>query len=1142
MRKDPDGTLVYSPSDLVTYLKSPYAAWMERLRLERPGTVERDEETQDEKLIKEMGLEHEREWLGACLAKGVVVDIGGVEDGEKLARTREEMKRGTSVIYQASLRRDELAGYADFLERVEGESSLGAFHYEVADTKLARSLKPDYVIQLCAYAEMLEEIQGRRPQKVHIILGTKEKRSFRTDDYFWAYLAVKRGFLEIMAEFDPGMRPPPEPKDDHGRWTSYVESWIKEHDHLAQVANVSRGQIVKLGAAGIETMSALAGLGSEAKVSRIADPQFLKLRTQARLQKASSGKERPEYELVPPDAKEPRRGLAVLPPPSSLDAWIDFEGYPLEEGGLYYLFGATTVEAGKPRFWDWWAHDRAAEKKAFEEFVDFIHARWKADPTMHLYHYAAYEVTALRNLMGLYGTREDEVDDLLRAEVFVDLLPVVRQGVRIGTPSYSLKDIERLYRDRREGEVATAGESISAYHHYRQTKDQKVLDQIRDYNKDDCDSTRSLVEWLRTRQGEAGIAWLPPIKQAKKPPNPNLPDVDKAAAVLAAELKAEIPADRETWGPEKDRFLIQELLAGLLEFHRREQKPMFWAKFDRHEMTHDELAEDVNCLGRLTLESAASTRLGGPKARSLGWWYRFDPDQDTKLDATSKCFFAHDLDVSAVIEVLNRDDGRVQVKLGPTAVSRLSGGVPPEVLSLIPDEAISQDTLKQAIFDIATEWRASRKLPKPVESILLRAPARVKGLDAGRPLLADGEDPTEGAVRLAALLDGTALCIQGPPGTGKTYTGVAMIRELVAKGCRVGVTSNSHKAIEHVLRKLSEKTQGNVPVLKVGRDDPASLREDCANVTWESDSATAAAMTEFRVVGGTAWFFAREDVAGSFDYLFVDEAGQFSLANCVAVGRAAQNLVLLGDQLQLGQPIQGSHPGESGTSALDYVLGGQHTIKPDFGIFLEKTRRLHPMVCRFLSAAVYENRLVSVPGNERRVVRVPPRTRLVGIEAGLLFVPVEHDGNVQASDEEVAVIQQLFQELVGREWSDTDGVGRKITAEDILVVAPYNMQVRRLQAKLGRERVGSVDKFQGQEAPIVIVSMCASDGDSSPRGIEFLFDKHRLNVAISRAQSLAIVVGSPALTRTRCGTVKQMELVNTFCRIVAEGGAVDRGS
>jgi len=233
--------------------------------------------------------------------------------------------------------------------------------------------------------------------------------------------------------------------------------------------------------------------------------------------------------------------------------------------------------------------------------------------------------------------------------------------------------------------------------------------------------------------------------------------------------------------------------------------------------------------------------------------------------------------------------------------------------------------------------------------------------------------------------------------------------------------------------------------------------------------------------------------------------------------------------------MKGTHPGDSGCSALEYVLGDQQVIKDDFGVFLGLSRRMHPNVCAFISGAVYENRLESHPSTAARKLVLPTdrAAQYVTSPAGIIYVPVEHDGNTQDSAEEVDIIVQIINELKGCSLID-GGVTRAVCSEDIKVVAPYNMQVRRLHAALPGYQVGSVDKFQGQESAIIIVSMCASSGDGLARGIEFIFSKNRLNVALSRAQSLAIVVGSPALARTRCNRVEQMELVNLFCRI-AEG-------
>jgi uncharacterized protein len=385
-------------------------------------------------------------------------------------------------------------------------------------------------------------------------------------------------------------------------------------------------------------------------------------------------------------------------------------------------------------------------------------------------------------------------------------------------------------------------------------------------------------------------------------------------------------------------------------------------------------------------------------------------------------------------------------------------------------------------------------------------------------------------------LDGTTLCIQGPPGTGKTYTGANVIVDLLERGKRVGITSNSHKVVLNLMNAVARRADERgvtLSAVKVGRHegDPIIDREDVEHVATASDLGDLPAL-----IGGTAWLFSRSDLAGQLDYLFVDEAGQVALANLVGMSPSAKNLVLLGDQMQLSQPTQGSHPGESGSSCLDYVLQDHATIPAELGIFLATTWRMHPDVCRFISGAVYEDRLeAEAHTKERRIL--PVGDGRIGREAGIQFVPVEHEGNRQASEEEVGVIVELVEELRRCRHTDKDGADAGLLKlSDILVVAPYNLQVRMLQAALGPDaRVGTIDKFQGQEAPVVIVSMAASSGDSSPRGIDFLFDKNRLNVAISRAQSLAVLVGNPDLARTACSFVKQMRLVNLFCRAVSQG-------
>ncbi len=415
------------------------------------------------------------------------------------------------------------------------------------------------------------------------------------------------------------------------------------------------------------------------------------------------------------------------------------------------------------------------------------------------------------------------------------------------------------------------------------------------------------------------------------------------------------------------------------------------------------------------------------------------------------------------------------------------------------------------------------------------------GVTSGDALLVGA--PTDSSVTavIAGLRD-SAMAVQGPPGAGKTRMAAAAIVELVSRGCRIGISSNSHKAIQRLIEEVQQKASGaTLRIAKINRDKKDELiskglvrgAESIKDIDFDAPDAP-------QIVGGTAWAFADPSALARFEHLFVDEAGQVSLANLVGMAPSARNLVLMGDQMQLGQPIQGSHPGESGKSALEYLLQDHRTIPSSLGIFLETTWRLHPDLCRFVSGAVYDDKLRS---EERAATRIVTRRSgapgLIGKEAGIVFVPVTHEGNGQASNEEVETITAIVRELLGRQLTGRTGERAKrpgaLDESDLLVMAPYNMQVRALRAALPGIRVGSVDKFQGQEAPVVIVSMCASSGDGSPRGIDFLFSPNRLNVALSRAQSLAIVVGCPGLAQTRVRTVPQLKLVNLFCRIVEEG-------
>jgi predicted RecB family nuclease len=1129
--------IIYSPSDLVRYVASPFASWMDRYYLEDPKAVTPDEESEDQKLIARTGDEHERLILEELKASGAtVLEISKDDTAAALAETRSAIEKKAPVIYQAALENDRFSGFADFL-------LLDASNrYQIWDTKLARSPKPYYVIQLCCYSEMLAAVtSGSMPEKFGIILGSKEKVEFRVEDFIHYYRRLKARFLAMQDGFTGNIAdcPEPMPGADHGRWTSHAEEYFDNCDHLVRVAGITVGQIKKLKGAGISTMAALAS-ASGAQIPKLAADSLEKLVGQARLQCATRGDRvkaadaAARYEILGHRGSngEPV-GLAALPPAHPADVFFDMEGYPLAAGGLEYLFGAVSIDpkTGFPIFHDWWAHNREQEKLAFEGFIDWAYQRWKQNSGMHIYHYANYEVAAVSRLSTQHDTRQDEVDDLLRANVFVDLHKTVRHGLRIGEDSYSLKSIEHLYRPKRSTNVATAVDSIVQYAHWLGSKqppgwnESTTLKGIRDYNEDDCKSTMGLTGWLRKLAADNSISFTQPATS------------NSSGGSTTKELSPAVIARQEAVANlRKQTDALSGSLADLIDFHRREEKPMWWRMFDRAEATSEELRDNSGCIQGVEAVGAPA-----PEKQSLVQTYRFDPSQECKLaaDGRTTVMFAHNIEPKLTLTALNTDEGTLQLKIGKKSLSEKLGGSFPQRGSLIQYEYVPAAAIQAALTEVGNSHLA-KNLPAAISALLNRsAPAAV---------LQDTEETTiDAGIRVAKSMAGGCLVVQGPPGTGKTYTAAEVITALLAAGKKVGVASNSHKAIVNLLISCGEavrKNGGRLRGIKVGGEAEGPLFSD--NPSFQHVEGNKDALTAYAdgVVGGTAWLFSLPEWVGVLDFLFIDEAGQVSLANAIAMARCAKNIVLLGDQMQLEQPIQGTHPGDAGLSSLQYALKDlaasrpdspvfQAVVSKDYGLFLGQSRRMHPSVCRFISEIVYEGRLGSHPDCTKQKISVAGNaTNIVTKESGVLFIGVEHDGNIQQSDEEVEQVKAIYNEMLGRPYTASDGTTKPLSLENFLFIAPYNAQVRALQAALpDGARVGSVDKFQGQEAPVCILSLCSSFGEYGSRGLAFILDRNRINVAISRAQCLAIVIADPRIASANAGSIHEMRLLNLFCKV-----------
>jgi predicted RecB family nuclease len=1110
------GSALFSASDLVAFLGCRHRTALDLRRLngwdERPDAP--DAATA---LVQSYGDRHERAYLERLKGQGLSVrqiDSSGTLKS-RVSETRKAMEDGAEVIFQAALLGGQFLGYADFLFRVEGPSALGTHHYEVADTKLALSPKAKFMVQLCLYADLLAGVQGRLPENVQIVLGpssdmdTIDRR--RTADFIYYARDVRARFGAFVSA-PPETRPIPVPACQQCGWRSHCERQWESEDQLCRVANIRRTQISKLEAAGILTMHQLAEAQESPRTMR--DEMFAKLRQQAALQCTpfdGSGKRRIEP-LPEMEGDGQSKGLALLPEPNAGDLYFDMEGFPYAPGGLEYLFGVGYFDQGDKsewRFKAFWAHDREEEKRAFEAFMDFVKARLEEYPELHIYHYAPYEAARIKNLSILHGTREEFRDRLLREQRLVDLYRVVVSGLQLALPSYSIKKVESYYRPERQGEVANAGESVVMYEAYRlaQNPEEKALSlkQIEDYNRDDVESTRDLHVWLEELRspdhGRPGLAAQEEESEESRAAKQKIAGAEKKLADWVSKIPT---AERQ------DPAAVATLFGYLLGFYWRCKLPALWRRYDRLRKDPEELLEDPECLALLKKES-------GREQVNQSYRYRFKvPEQETKVfdGATVEC----------LTDNLSASNFRFDEQERLVSFTRGAGHqAPPEVCTVCLRDSVNDNPKREAIFRALDKLCAAAPETDPVFDLLARRSPRLHGRERGEPVAPDaGIDSVYSAV---SALNNSHLVIQGPPGSGKTTTASKVIARLLNDGKRVGIMANSHAAINHLLKASCEDAKQ----LGIAIQPCVAQRDETLPDYIQVVESKRIDSDCHNPVGGTAWVFCRAEQENRWDYLFVDEASQVSLADIVAVRHSAHNLVLLGDQMQLPQPIQGVHPGQSGLSVLDYLMQGQSTVPADLGVFLAKTYRLHPSICALISEGVYEGRLAWVEECSRQGLVLNADADRDLRPSGVHWVAVEHSGNSQKSPEEANRVKELYRSLLKQQWVNSRGESANVTTDDILVVAPYNAQVRLLRDCLPEgARVGTVDKFQGQEAAIALLSMTSSDDESMPRGPDFLFSRNRLNVAVSRAKCLCLIVAAPGLGDVESDQVDDLPLLNFY--------------
>jgi uncharacterized protein len=1160
-----DGHPRFAASDLSNFLACRHLIRLDslsahgRLKPDKPFDIGFE-------MLVERGEAHEATVLARFRADGLdVVEIPRLADHEAATATRDAVSRGAHVIYQGVLQASRsqggpaLLGRPDFLVRAELLSKADGLPpetrsgYEVVDAKLARTAKARAVLQTAFYSSLLSELQDAAPRWMHLALGDGEVSSFRVADYS-AYERRIRQLLESFVAEDPGDTPPatpyPEPVEHCAicRWSANCDARRRRDDDLSLVAGMPSSQRLALKSVGVSTRRGFAALEAVPRLDRGNPESLERSQLQARLQVASEDVGRVQYQLLEPEQDDDgalvrNRGLLALPEPNTGDLFFDIEGarYYSEDGrefGLQYLFGIVDtgdIDAeGRPRYTQIWAFDREGEKRAFEELIDFIMVRRERHPGLHVYHYNHYEPTsidhlttlhetredAVGRLMGRFATHEDEVDDLFRLGVFVDLYRVVRQGVRAGVESYSIKRLESLIGYERHVDLHDATTHLIAFEgsldEGSAAEEGEKQHVVAGYNEDDCRSTLALRDWLEKRRLQLERTLGSPLPRPVVEEEAHATE-DPEVARLKRELVFDVPHDPSQ---RSDADCAKSLLADLLEWHRREAKPAWWRYFWLRTLTSAELVGEGDAIGELH-----GGELVEHVKRSVVRRFSFPPQEhgftlgDPARDpATGKTW---------TVSGLDEEGGTIDLKIGKANAD----AIPSAVIECGP---INTEVLADRLHDLGRRVVCDgARGGDPATALLLRRRPAGAGNAVG-PLRREGERSVDAAVRLILGLQDSYLPIQGPPGTGKTYAAAKAVVALIAAGRTVGITAPSHAVIHNLLTEVANQADKVNLSLRLGQraDSDNPFLHDRATSMAYPELVRGLRGGELDVAAGTAWMWAREDFAASVDTLVVDEAGQLSLANVLAVSGAARNVVLVGDPQQLAQPSQAVHPPGSGMSGLEHVLGGSATMPDDTGLFLDETHRMHPTLRHYSSEMFYDGRLRGIAGLEHQTLQ-DGGSLFTG--SGLHVVEVDHEGNTNSSREEAAEVARLLQGLLSCRWMDKEERVRPMTPKDVLVVTPYNAQIREIeralaQARIGGVRVGTVDRFQGREAPAVVYSMATSSAEDAPRGLDFLFDLHRLNVATSRARAAAIIVASPDLIRVFCRTPRQMVLANALCR------------
>ena len=1068
-------------------------------------------------VLVEKGASHERNCLAEFENEGrSVYHVPGRNPDESfaqwVARIGNPLEKGYDVIYQMPFILDGIRGIADFLQRVD-EPEFGYSNYEPIDAKLTRSQgKPGHVLQLCFYAEAIEDLTGRAPRGMYLWLGSGDLEQLSVEQFRPYWRRLRRQLSALLNEVSDSIETVPEPCShcEICEFAGQCESEWRTNDSLVYVAAIRRPERMALERVDVRTLAALAI--REAPVPEVYAQNLERLARQAALQVTSrrDPQARPAFELLEPtDDPVYGHGFNLLPAPDEGDVFFDFEGHPFwtPQRDLFFLAGLYLQDVhGRWTYDARWAHDLEGQGEMIKNLVEFFATRRARYPGMHVYHYNHTERSSLERL-----TRGEDTEHLFTSMVdsglFVDLLTVARNAVRVGTESYGLKYLERLTGYERSGGIEQGAGAVVEYEQYMKTGDGAILDAIARYNCDDVAATMALRDWL-VEQRANDWAWRDAVLEVADP------DLDTDDLVDGL----------KTYGANSP----QRLLGDLLNYWRRERVADTAPKFARAASDFASLYGDRDYLANLTLVGFEEVVKKNEVAKYavLTWPEQILNHSFTRQKSVLYTAVGVEHGYGYVSEL---DRERRQLKMRWRDRHEEAGGLP---LVLTLDDYVSPREKPGVLVHLAEQILTPSIVDPPSRvSLALLERATPKFLEGHGPRDGIFSDDLADTLGWVGHLDHSFVAIQGPPGTGKTYSGAHIIYELVKQGKRVGITAMSHVAIDNLLRTAHDvfAERGELNALRALRRGTRPKEGALEGVVYSNEN-TEFESDRHNLVAGTTWLWARPGLrAFPVDVLLIDEAGQLALADALATANSAQNLLLLGDPLQLSQVSQAEHPDGSGASVLEHVLGDHATIVADQGVFISETRRMHPDICSFISQQIYEGRLTSHHSCAQQTTQ---------FGTGLRWLPAVHDERSTESEEEAALVADQITAMLNTPWCNQAGEIALLGGSDFMVVAPYNDQVRLLRNKFDRTpglegvQVGTVDKFQGREAPVVFFTMTTSSGEDMPRGPEFLFSRNRLNVAVSRARCLAYLVCTEALLNSRAKTIEEMRLIGTLSAFV----------